>query len=148
LSREVTNDFSNITETINNRLIRYIVYIIVTIAIQGSTRDGRKEPRVAGLNGMYIGGRVSGTVKTPVLELSSITGEIVLSAKGSKELVWLESISLVLLSVLFEAACGAAPSPTITAKTNAPNSNSILDLKLNLLLLLLKHEFFISPPPL
>jgi len=97
---------------------------------------------------MCIGGRVSGSVKTPVLELPSITGVIVFSAKGSKKLVWLESISSALLSVFSEAACGAAPNPTITAKTNAPNSNSILDLKLNLLLLLLNHEFFISPPPL
>lgn len=124
------------------------MYTVITIATQGSTKGGRKEPRVAGLNGMCIGGRVSGSVKTPVLELPSITGVIVLNAKGSKKLVWLESISLDLLSVLSEAACGAAPSPTIIAKTNAPNSNSILDLKLNLLLLLLNHEFFISPPPL
>jgi hypothetical protein len=97
---------------------------------------------------MCIGGRLSESVKTPVLELPSIIGVKVLSAKGSKMLVWLENISLGLLSVLSEAACGAAPSPTITAKTNAPNNNSILDLKLNLLLLLLNHEFFISPPPL
>jgi len=140
--------FSNVTKTTNNCPIRHIIYTVITIATQGSTRGGRKEPRVVGLNGMCIGGRLSGSVKTPVLKLPSIIGVKVLSAKGSKVLVWLESISLGLLSVLSEAACGAAPSPTITAKTSAPNNNSILDLKLNLLLLLLDHEFFISPPPL
>ena len=94
---------------------------------------------------MRIEGRVSGSVKTPVLELTSITGVIVFSAKGSKKLVWPESISSVLLFVS-EAVCGAAPNPTITTKINAPNSNSILDLTLKLLLLLLNHELFISPP--
>lgn len=145
LVKKITNCFSNIAKTTNNQLIRHIIYAVVTIATQGSTRGGRKEPRVVGLNGMRIEGRVSESVKTPVLELTSITGVIVFSAKGSKKLVWSESISSVLLFVS-EAVCGAAPNPTITTKINAPNSNSILDLTLKLLLLLLNHELFISPP--
>jgi hypothetical protein len=146
LSGIITNVFSHITGIINIQLIQLIIYTITTLATQGCT-SGRKEPRVAGLIGMSIEGRVSDSVNISVLELSSITGVILLSVNGSKEPIWLDSISSVLLFVLSDAARGAVPSPTITAKANAPNKNSILKLKPHLRFILLNHESFILPPP-
>lgn len=105
------------------------------------TQGGRNGLRSGGLNGIHIGGRIVGLPKITMPELLSVTGMIVLSVKGSKRPL---GLNIALLSVLSEAACPAVQSATITTKANT--SNSILDLRLNLLLLFLNHTFFISPP--
>jgi len=51
------------------------------------TQGGRNGLRIAGLNGIRIGGNVITLPETGSLEVFSATGSIVLSVKGSKKLI-------------------------------------------------------------